>query len=132
MTMPSPSSVLLLLVGVSLQAALCHGCPAPYKSFANRWCLLVVVTAPKNGPGEPLLWNEARAKCGEARGDLAVIDKHEKLQLLSRFIDETYPGQPAPQNDVASLVPSDQVHGRRYVTSNTHQTQAPGYICERF
>ncbi|XP_037802867.1 uncharacterized protein LOC119597384 [Penaeus monodon] len=91
MTMTSPSSVLLLLVGVSLQAALCHGCPAPYKTFGNRWCMLVVVAAPKNGPGESLVWNDARAKCGEAGGDLAVINSHEKLQLLSRFIDEKYP-----------------------------------------
>ncbi|XP_069971932.1 uncharacterized protein [Penaeus vannamei] len=93
MTMTSPSSVLLLLVGVALQGALCNGCPAPYKTFGGRWCLLVVVAAPDNGPGEPLVWNDARAKCGEANGALAVIDNHDKLQLLSKFIDEKYPAE---------------------------------------
>ncbi|XP_047490358.1 uncharacterized protein LOC125039996 [Penaeus chinensis] len=158
--MTSPSSVLLLLVGAA---------PRPTRVLEIAGACLVVVAAPKNGPGEPLVWNDARGKCGEARGDLAVIDNHEKLQLLSRFIDEKYPeettggwtyfvgaqkvnskwvwtngadvelqsnlwnpGQPAPQNEISSLVPSDQTHGRRYITSNTHPTFAPGYICERF
>ncbi|ROT74206.1 hypothetical protein C7M84_007301 [Penaeus vannamei] len=71
-----------------------------YNSVARRptrpsvpLCLLVVVAAPDNGPGEPLVWNDARAKCGEANGALAVIDNHDKLQLLSKFIDEKYPAE---------------------------------------
>ncbi|XP_042885632.1 uncharacterized protein LOC122261879 [Penaeus japonicus] len=93
MSMTSPSPLLLLLVGVALQATLCLGCPAPFKTFGGRWCLNVVVAAPKDGPGASLVWNEARAACGEAASALAVIDSHEKLQLLSRFIDEQYPAE---------------------------------------
>ncbi|XP_068232497.1 uncharacterized protein [Palaemon carinicauda] len=83
--MSSTSLTLLFFVG-SVVVSLASGCSSPYQQVRG-WCIFVNITAPPNGPGDPITWFQAREFCQESQGDLVSFDDETKLHAVSKHID---------------------------------------------
>ncbi|KAK8751588.1 hypothetical protein OTU49_009291 [Cherax quadricarinatus] len=82
----------MVVVSVALvSSVMAAGCRAPFVQQVDESCLHVVVSYQLNNQGAPVSWAGARSSCRKVGGDLVVLDSHEKLQVLSRYLDTVLP-----------------------------------------
>ncbi|KAK8396516.1 hypothetical protein O3P69_005516 [Scylla paramamosain] len=64
-------------------------CAAPFKALDDKWCVVVNISVPD--VAHP--WLGARSACQSIKGDLIILDKHEKLRALTAHLDTELTGE---------------------------------------
>ncbi|XP_069165767.1 type-2 ice-structuring protein [Procambarus clarkii] len=85
--------VLLLVTVAGLVPVLAHRCPPPFERLGEDVCGRVVIAQPLDQSAPAVTWEAARAGCKKLGGDLIVLDEWEKIQFISRYIDQKFPAE---------------------------------------
>ncbi|XP_063843181.1 uncharacterized protein LOC135090353 [Scylla paramamosain] len=83
------TALTIVLVVAALPTIQALTCAAPFKALANRWCVVANISVPDVAH----TWLGARSACQSIKGDLIILDKHEKLRALTAHLDTELTGE---------------------------------------